>query len=80
MWGNVRLVNMNPNIEYPMKNFDGTFYRIFKNSNKEIFLHDDGWLEVTVDMDSLPMAVRLAAKIEDYRKIYLPYYHFSTLR
>ena len=44
-----------------------------------MFLHDDGWLEVTIDMDSVSLRKRLQNKVETYKKM-LPKYSFSTVR
>jgi hypothetical protein len=77
--GNTSIVNMNPNFEYLLKNLSGKYYTVICPSTNS-FLHDDGWLEITIPMDSFSISKRLEKKINDYRINNLPFFHFSTLR
>ena len=43
-------------------------------------LHNNGWLEITVDMDSIDVAERIENKIITYRTKNLPVYNFSEYR
>ncbi len=72
-------VNISPNFKYLTDNLGGKFYRILYN-HSPIFLHDDGWLEVTVPMDSLAVRRRMEVRLRKYRKENLPYFKFSSLR
>ena len=78
--GNTPFVNTKPNFWYLIKNFDGQYYKILKKTNGNMLLHDDGWLEVTVPMDSAVLATRLAEKIQTYRAENLPAFRYSSLR
>lgn len=53
-----------PNLIYLFRNFKLLEW----NENKgTLFLHDDGWLEVSVSMDSLVVANNVANKLETYK-------------
>jgi hypothetical protein len=73
-------VNMKPNIPYLFKYYDKGFWNLFVKPDSSLFLHDDGWFEVSVPMDSVTLEKRIEDKILDYRKNYLPAYKFSTIR
>ena len=73
-------VSLNPNIPYLLKYYEGKYIDIFRKSNNKIKLHNDGWLEVNVAMDSLSRAERLDKSVKHYNKIYTPYWKFSELR
>lgn len=78
--GNVNTVNINPNFEYLLKQLKGKYYTILTKKNSQTFLHNDGWLDVTVDMDSASTSKRLKNKIYYYRKNNLPNCKLSTIR
>lgn len=71
-------VNLNPNLEYIYRNFSELIFK-FRQSFS-VHLHEDGWLEVTVPMDSATVLERISKKIEEYKTQYLPFYHFSEKR
>ncbi len=74
-------VDYNPNFFYLIENLNGKYLDIFtKKNNSKIFLHNDGWLEVSPSMDSNETIKRITSKIEDYRKNNLPSYKYSSLR
>jgi len=77
---NTNFVNMNPNFEYLLKNLSGEYYKILMPKKVAMFLHDDGWLEVNVSMDSAAVSKRIKAKMEDYRKNTLPSSKLSSVR
>jgi hypothetical protein len=78
---NTPLVNIKPNPFYLIHAFKGNYTDILKSNNgNQLFLHDDGWLEVTVDMDSSAVSNRTKAKIRSYRTNCLPVYQFSEFR
>lgn len=60
-------VNQNPNFEYLLKSYSNPYYHLWHFGTSHMFLHDDGWLEVTVD--SKFDNVRTQRKIEHYKKI-----------
>ena len=76
---NTPKVNIKPNFSYLINNLGGNFYKIVLK-NSPMYLHTDGWLEVTLDMDSSIVSKRLKNKLDDYRNNYLPTYKFSNLR
>ena len=78
--GKTPFVNHKPNFIYLIRNLSGEYYKIFLQPKSATFLHDNGWLEVSVSMDSLKTMARTNAKVEDYRKNLLPYYKYSSLR
>jgi hypothetical protein len=78
--GRSRFVNMNPNFLYLLKNYDKSYINLFLLNDKSTFLHKDGWLEVTVNMDSDLVKNRILEKINDYKLNNLPFYKFSSKR
>ena len=72
------IVNMKPNIIYLFQNF--RYFELLQTKTSPMFLHDDGWLELTVDIDSSLIKKRTDKKIETYKKTMLPYYKFSKVR
>jgi len=80
--GKVTINNFNPNIQYLICCFDKSYFKIIKNKhpNPTVFLHNDGWLEISVPMDSVSVNKRTFNKISNYRNVNLPMYHFSEVR
>lgn len=78
--GTTHWVNMNPNFEYLWENLQGKYLQAWMPSESGLFLHDDGWLEVTVPMDSLSVERRLQEKLVDYEKEMLPGRVLSQVR
>lgn len=73
-------VDRNPNVEYLLKNFNKKFVDLRK-SDKTLFLHQDGWLEINnIPMDSVSVLKRIQKKVEVYRNQYLPKSKFSSVR
>lgn len=59
-----------PNFEYLMKEYAQSWGKILYNPvDNHTFLHDDGWLEVRVPMDSLSLQKRVREKIADYESL-----------
>lgn len=77
--GNMRFVNLKPNPFYFLKNYNYSLLRVMTQAPRQTFLHDDGWLEVTVKMDTTNYGKRYRHKIRDYKKN-LVNYNYSTLR
>ena len=78
--GNTYFVNCNPNYFYLINNFKGKYYKLLNNTERSSFLHEDGWLEINVKMDSVTVAERLEKKVAEYRKDKLPNSKFSSVR
>jgi hypothetical protein len=62
----IRFVNYKPNLEYLFLYSNRSLLDKFLNKNKSTFLHSDGWLEVSVPMDSASINKRMGEKIEQY--------------
>ncbi len=77
---NTKFVNINPNPFYLFNNTDGKYYKLLYKGSNLMFLHDNGWLEISLDMDSISVEKRLERKIEAYREKHLPVYKFSSTR
>lgn len=64
-------VNMKPNVEYLMESFVSKNIEILTNKDRKgdyqtFFVHDDGWLEVTIESDMISTKTRTENKIETY--------------
>lgn len=75
----INLVNSKPNIEYLLTNYNQSYINLFKTNNK-MFLHKDGWLEVTPKMTDRVNKLRIRERIGFYRDSLLPNYGFSKIR
>jgi len=76
-----KIVNINPNIFYILDNLSGKYSDILFQKNPYMFLHKDGWLEISnIKMDSASVANRVSNKIKTYRNIHLPKTNFSSTR
>ncbi|MDP6909265.1 MAG: hypothetical protein QF371_07160, partial [Flavobacteriales bacterium] len=60
-------VNTNPNFTYLKNNLGGNYYKILWN-HSPVFLHQNGWLEVTVPMDSSSIRKRTQLRLKKYVK------------
>lgn len=78
--GNTYFVNIKPNFNYLIQNMNGNYYKLIKNKRNEMFLHEDGWLEVDVPMDTLSLNKRLKDKVRQYQNINSCKNNFSSLR
>lgn len=81
--GNTTIVDANPNFQYLIENFRGQYYHILLTkftSPKTMFVHDDGWLEVNVPMDSITVAKRRNEGLKTYRTKRMRDLGYSTLR
>ena len=72
-------VNANPNISYLLNSYPEPYIKLLRK-NKATFLHDNGWLEVSVDMNAIDQKENIKAKMEFYRNETLPYYKYSPAR
>ncbi len=81
MLGQTIFVNLNPNIFYLWNSYGKSLYNLFSEGKSSgMLLHNEGWLEVTVSMDSTSVCNRIEEKLEDYSNKMLQKYKFSSLR
>lgn len=76
--GEIKSVNSQPNFDYLLNHFSGSYYKILSQS-PEAFLHDDGWLEVTLNDDAQAVKRRTQTTLLNYKQ-YQKVYQFSSLR
>jgi hypothetical protein len=74
----VRNVNRKPNFNYLVHHFQGNYYKIIFNKSPA-FLHNDGWLEVNLNIDNNEVKRRIKFTVDDYRKK-LTDYKYSDVR
>jgi hypothetical protein len=72
------VVDAKPNFEYLFYSFNHNYASIFKKDSS-MFLHNDGWLEVSVNMEPKNVKRRTKKKINDYLDI-VNDYHYSEIR
>jgi len=77
--GTTTYVNYKPNLHYLVNNFDHFLYKTFLQSKNE-YVHPDGWLEVSVNMDTNEVAKRLKNKVQDYTTNMLAKLSISPMR
>lgn len=85
--GSLRNFNRNPNIMYIYNNMQGEYYRLLLGpyyrlvgtENAKMYLHDSGWLEISVAMDSVSVRKRTEIKLKQYRQE-TKAYRYSALR
>lgn len=67
--GSTENVNIRPNFGYLLNRFSGSFYTIIINRfRSSSYLHDNGWLEISVNMDTSEIKKRIQSKKIDYMK------------
>lgn len=71
-----------PNYEYLIQHYPYSWGKILLDpfQKKEMLLHEDGWLEINIPMDSLSIATRTQSKLTQYRDDVLPSYVPSAER
>lgn len=80
-----RRVTGHPNYEYLLRELEGQYYKVLTEkvmqrlSANRMELHRDGWLEVTVQMDSAAVQARTSEKLGQYRT-QIKDYQFSEHR
>lgn len=78
---NTKNVCLYPNFEYLYKNLKGKYKDMLMPPSKNMFLHNNGWLEIKdIPMDSISVNKRILSKIKTYRTEHLPYTKFSQVR
>lgn len=74
----IRNVTSNPNFEYILFREEVFYKKLFQNVIRgKGYLHKDGWLEITVPIDSITVQKRLDIKLKDN---YAENYNFSETR
>lgn len=78
-------VNTHPNIEYLLESYASKNNAIITNKSRKglyqtFFVHDNGWLEVSIESDMISNKLRTDNKIESYKKRKLKYKGFSEYR
>src|SRR5690606_38478858 len=73
-------VSCKPNFEYLLRLYSEPFISAWSGANTNIKLNKNGWLEITVSMDSVDVANRSQKKIAQYKNDVLPFYRFSENR
>ncbi len=71
-------VDKNPNLSYLLKYMSGNYYKILHKPAVAL-LHDDGWLEVSLSMDSISVARRTKSTLLNYKNKQ-SIYKYSSLR
>lgn len=63
--------NWSPNYEYLLKHYSRSWFKLYTEraeaGKSNTFLHQDGWLEVTVSMNKDSVAARTVRKVEGYK-------------
>jgi len=77
---NTPKVDRDPNYTYLLRNLKGKYRELVIRKKAGLYLHNDGWLEISINMDSAIAEKRIAERVEMYRTTNLPYYQFSSLR
>lgn len=78
--GKTYFMNLNPNIQYLLDNYDKSFFNLLSSKKGDLYLHEDGWLEITMNLDSLTREKRLIAKVKEYKEEHLKKYKYSSVR
>ncbi|MCB0445526.1 MAG: hypothetical protein KDC68_07740 [Gelidibacter sp.] len=65
--GKITSVNCNPNLSYLIKGYSDMYVKMLYNKSP-YFLHDDGWLEVTVDLTTEQHQKMIDKTVKDYIK------------
>src|SRR5690606_33874778 len=66
--GETKNLNSRPNLQYLLSAFDKRYINLL-TKNPQMYLHEDGWLEVTVDMDSASVKRRIQNHAANYRSM-----------
>lgn len=66
-------VNLKPNVEYLVESYTTKYADILLNKGRvgdyqTFFVHDDGWLEVTIESDMISSEARIKNKVNSYQK------------
>jgi hypothetical protein len=73
-------VNLKPNFEYLLDRMKGNYYKIILNKFvSPLYVHDNGWLEISMNMDSVVVNEKVRLKKIDYNN-YAKQFRFSSIR
>ena len=87
--GKTQCVSCSPNFEYLLDSYTRPLAMVWMTKilimlnlegKESLFLHKDGWLEVSVSMDSTEVHKRIEKKIKEYSINEVPHFHFSSVR
>ena len=73
-------VSASPNWAYLLDNLQGHYYKLLPAVAEPMFLHDDGWLEVEIPVDSLKFEEKSLWRANLWRQERLDTYRISALR
>lgn len=77
--GDMVFVNTKPNIEYLIKHYNKKYIELFIFKNYYYNVHEDGWLEVNIKLDSSKIKEYVKKGVDNYRKK-LDLFHYSSTR
>lgn len=81
---NMYFYDCSPNYEYLLKNYSRSWFKIYTEredtGRSNTYLHKDGWLEVTVDMQKDSVAKRAVEKVDFFYKELAPNQQLSSVR
>ena len=67
---NLQNLNSKPNYEYLLKNYNRSWFKIFEERESKgksaTYLHQDGWMEVSVNMSVDTLKIREKKKVKEY--------------
>lgn len=70
---NMYCYDCSPNYEYLLKNYHQTWYYLYRDREEQgksnTYLHNDGWLEVSVSMTESELKQRVKKKVQLYQKM-----------
>lgn len=73
-------VSMHPNVPYLYEYYGRQYQYLLHDKSETTFLHSNGWLEITIDMDSSKVERRTKNKMEEYKERCPPHYVLSESR
>lgn len=76
---NSPFINTSPNLAYWIKYFDRKFIKLILVKDTTTFLHNNGWLQINVEMDSTSVRKRTIEKVSLYNDK-LSEYKYSEIR
>jgi hypothetical protein len=76
---NTSIVDAKPNFTYIFNNLSGKFATVITNYKRKEYVHENGWLEVSVSMDTASVEERIESKLKMYKE-YLLIHNYSALR
>ncbi len=79
----MQFYSMSPNYEYLLRNYRRSWFKIYLEraevGRSNTYLHDDGWMEVNINMESDSVKIRTEEKVEFYRQL-VTHQHSSNER